>query len=452
MWWRASTLRSQCTKCRSRADTPHREMAVETSIAGKCDISPMIRGMQKIDLAYVQLASSEIARDINRDVVLEVIRGNQPISRAELSRLSGLQRSTVSLIVDQLIRERWVREGATAFLPRGRRPTMVGLNDDLVMLVADIRPSLATVAVVDLNGRFLSRSQMPVTTDPAKTIAGIVESMLRMKERHPQRSFEGVGISLPGRVDPLTQRLRFAPNLGWPDFDIKGAVEKGTGLAVELDNAANACLLAETWFGRMDGVRNAVLVTVSEGIGTGILANGQIVYGDHGMAGEIGHIPIDPNGPQCGCGARGCWEMFASSRAALRFYAESGAKTTVRTIDDLLRLAEENDRYALDALTRQAEYIGRGLRLICATLAPEMILIAGDIVSSWPRFGPVIQKAFSASVLAGISPRLMPTHEAEVARLRGAAIVVLQRRSSFRQSNDEITRPRRQQKASKRGK
>ncbi len=87
-----------------------------------------------------------------------------------------------------------------------------------------------------------------------------------------------------------------------------------------------------------------------------------------------------------------CWEMFASSRAALRFYAEGGAKTPVRAIEDLLRLAEENDKYALDALTRQAEYIGRGLRLICATLAPEMILIAGDIVSSWPRFGPSFRR------------------------------------------------------------
>ena len=97
----------------------------------------MIRGMQRVDLAYVQLASSEIARDINRDVILEVIRANQPVSRAELSRLSGLQPSTVSLIVNQLIEERWVRDGAVAKLPRGRRPTMVGLNDDLVMLVAD---------------------------------------------------------------------------------------------------------------------------------------------------------------------------------------------------------------------------------------------------------------------------------------------------------------------------
>jgi predicted transcriptional regulator len=256
--------------------------------------------MRRVDLAYVRLASSEIARDINRDVVLEVIRANQPVSRAELSRLSGLQPSTISLIVNQLIEERWVREGATTRLPRGRRPTMVGLNDDLVMLVADIRPKLATVAIVDLNGRFLSRAQLPVTSDPEKTIARIVESMLRMKANHAQRSFEGVGIALPGRVDSATQRLRFAPNLGWPDFDIKGTIEKGTGMAVEMDNAANACLLAETWFGRMDGVRNAVLVTISEGVGTGILSNGQIIYGDHNMAGEFGHVPLDINGPVLG--------------------------------------------------------------------------------------------------------------------------------------------------------
>jgi len=409
----------------------------------------MIRGMQKVDLAYVRLASSEIARDINRDVVLEVIRANQPISRAELSRLSGLQPSTVSLIVNQLIEERWVREGATARLPRGRRPTMVGLNDDLVMLVADIRPKLATVAIVDLNGRFLSRAQLPVTSDPEKTIARIVESMMRMKANHTNRSFEGVGIALPGRVDSETKRLRFAPNLGWPDFDIKAAIEKGTGMAVEMDNAANACLLAETWFGRMDGVRNAVLVTISEGVGSGILSNGQIIYGDHNMAGEFGHIPLDINGPVCGCGARGCWEMYASSSAALRYYAESKPKVAVRAIEDLLRLAGEEDANAIAALVKQAEYVGRGLRLISATLAPEVILISGDIVSAWARLGPVIEKAFSESTLAGLKPKLMPTHEAEVARLRGAAIVVLQRRSSAAEVLESKRTPRRATAATK---
>jgi predicted NBD/HSP70 family sugar kinase len=403
----------------------------------------MIRGMQKVDLAYAHLASSEVARDINRDVILEVIRANQPISRAELARLSGLQRSTVSLIVSQLIEERWVRDGGTAHLPRGRRPTMVGLNDNLVMLVADIRPKLATVAIVDLNGRFLSRAQLPVTSDPEKTIAGIVESMLRMKANHAQRSFQGVGIALPGRVDSATQRLRFAPNLGWRDFDIKGAIEKGTGMAVEMDNAANACLLAETWFGGMDGVRNAVLVTISEGVGSGILSNGQLIYGEHGMAGEFGHIPLDTQGPLCGCGARGCWEVYASSNAALRYYAESKPKVVARTIEDLLRLASEEDPKAIAALTRQAEYVGLGLRTIAAALAPQVILIAGDIVSAWTRLAPVIEKALSDSSLAGIKPRLKATHEAEIARLRGAAILVLQRRSSAGEASDAKRTPRR---------
>ena len=403
----------------------------------------MIRGMQKVDLAYAHLASSEIARDINRDVILEVIRAHQPISRAELARLSGLQRSTVSLIVNQLIDERWVRDGGTTRLPRGRRPTMVGLNDNLVMLVADIRPKLATVAIVDLNGRFLSRAQLPVTADPKKTIAKIVESMLRMKQNHAQRSFEGVGIALPGRVDSATHRLRFAPNLGWPDFDIKGAFEKGTGMAVEMDNAANACLLAETWFGGIDGVRNAVLVTISEGVGTGILCNGQLIYGNHGMAGEFGHISLDTNGPLCGCGSRGCWEVFASSNAALRYYSESKPRVMIRSIEDLLRLASEEDAKAIAALTKQAEYIGRGLRIITAALAPEVILIAGDIVAAWGRLAPVIEKAFAQSIRSSWRPRFMPTHEAEVGRLRGAAILVLQRRSSNGEATEAKRMPRR---------
>lgn len=391
----------------------------------------MIRGMQKVDLAYARVASSGLARDINRDVVLEVVRASQPVSRADLARISGLQRSTVSLIVDQLMQEGWVREVGMVTLPRGRRPTMVGLNQDLVTLVADIRPKLATIAIVDLNGRFLSRAQLPVTADPEKTIGGIVDSMLRMKANYPQRSFLGVGLALPGRVDSATQRLRFAPNLDWRDFDIKAAVELGTGMPVAMDNAANACLLAESWFGGIDGVRNVVLVTISEGVGTGVLCNGQLVYGEQGMAGEFGHVRMDANGPICGCGSRGCWEVFASSNAALRYYAESKPDKPAVSTNDLLRLASEENPKAVAALTKQAEGIGDGLATIAAALAPEVILIAGDIVAAgWDWICPIIQRKLSERSLAGVMPRLLPSHESEVARLRGAAILVLQRRSS----------------------
>ena len=385
------------------------------------------RGIRRVDLAYVQLASSEIARDINRDVVLELIRARQPISRADLARLSGLQRSTVSLIVEELLEEAWIKEGAIARRPRGRRPTLLNLNDDLAMVVCDIRPMQAVVAVVDLNGRFLARESLPVLSDPAKAVAQIVERMKRLKQKYAQKSFEGIGVSLPGRVDPENQALIFAPNLKWPKFDIKKAIERGTGLKVEMDNAANACLLSELWFGRMDGVRNAVVVTISEGIGTGILANGQLVVGHGGMAGEFGHIPMDPAGPKCACGAAGCWETLASSTAALRYYSELSNDTHNLTMHDLIKRAEEGDPHANEAIRKQAHMIGRGLRAVLAAFSPEVIMVTGDVTSTWSRVAPVVQEELASLVLAGSVPRLVPVEESEVARLRGAAALVLQR-------------------------
>jgi transcriptional regulator of PTS gene len=385
------------------------------------------RGIRRVDLAYAQLASSEIARDINRDLVLELIRARQPISRADLARVSGLQRSTVSLIVEELIEEGWIKEGAIARRPRGRRPTLLNLNDDLVILVCDIHPMQAVVAVIDLNGRFLARESLPLLSNPAKALTQIVDRMKRLQQKHDQKSFEGIGVSLPGRVDPKAQSLIFAPNLKWPTFDIKNALEQNLGIKVEMDNAANACLLSELWFGHMDGVRDAVLLTVSEGIGAGILANGQLVLGSSGMAGEFGHIPLDPDGPKCACGGSGCWETLASSSAALRYYAEFKHDTHRLTMLDLIKLAEEGDSHAGEAIEKQAHMLGRGMRMVLAALSPEIILVTGDVTSAWSRVEPIVKDEIASLALAGTAPRLMPVEESEVARLRGAAALVLQR-------------------------
>lgn len=387
-----------------------------------------VRGIRHVDLSDLQLASSETARRINRDIILELIRTSQPISRADLARRSGLQRSTVSQIVEQLIGEKWVREGSVASAPRGRRPTMVILNEDLVAIAVDIHPRRATAAVVDINGRLLSRAQATLTSDPEASAQRLAEAILETRRGHPHKSIEGVGISLPGRVDPATQQMIFAPNLHWPHYDLKHAIEEKLGLPVKMENAATACLLAELTFSRMDGVRDAVLVTVSEGVGTGVFAHGQLLTGHSGMAGEFGHIPLDPAGPRCACGQRGCWETFASCRAALRYYRDRQPKGKAATFHDLMVLAEEGDRDAAKALGEQATWIGRGLRTIIAALAPCVILIAGDITLAWHRFGPVIEKEVAALTLAGPAPVVRPTHESEIARLRGAAALVFQRR------------------------
>src|SRR3954452_9465096 len=158
--------------------------------------------MQVIEAKRNQGASSEVVRDINRRIVLNLIRTRQPISRADLARASGLQRSTISLIVEQLIEENWVLEGPTGRLPRGRRPTFLRLNDDRVIIGVDIRPSQTTVALADANGKFTFQEAAPTDADPAVAIAGILASIQKIIASCDKKKIEGVGISLPGRFNP----------------------------------------------------------------------------------------------------------------------------------------------------------------------------------------------------------------------------------------------------------
>ena len=376
-----------------------------------------------------QGASSEVVRDINRRLVLHLIRKRHPISRADLARVSGLQRSTISLIVEQLIEERWVLEGPTGRLPRGRRPTYLRLNDERVIIGVDVRPIRTTVALADANGRFISQEIMETPSDPQAGIAALIRSIKHMVDASEGKKIEGVGISLPGRFDHAQDRLVFAPNLHWQDLDIRNPIVRATGLEVELENAANACVLAAVWFDRSESVRNLVVVTVSEGIGTGVLVNGQLVRGLNGMAGEFGHVPLDANGPPCGCGGCGCWEVFASNRAGLRYYREAGAPEGGCTdFVDLLQRADLGDARAAAALERMAHYLGRGMRLIVAGLAPERIMIVGDLTRSWQRFGPVLEAEVQAQVLpGGRAPLVVPVHEDGMARLRGTIALILQK-------------------------
>ena len=384
--------------------------------------------MSRTHLRDAQVATSETARDINRGIVLNLIRKRQPISRADLARLSGLQRSTVSLIIEQLIREKWVISGPVGRLPRGRRPTFLQLNDRRAMVVVDLRPARTTVAVSDPNGRFLSQQSISTPPDADTAAAKLSEKIRQMIAGHPDLVFEGIGLSVPGRFDNLQQRVVFAPNLHWSEFDLRGPLEKATGLAVEMENAANACALAEVWFGHAERTRDLVVVTVSEGVGVGIVSGGRLVRGWNGLAGEFGHVPLDLNGPQCGCGAHGCWEVYASNWAALRYYHESAATANGPTFRDLLALAEGGDTLALKALDRMAHAIGRGMRMIVAGLSPEEIVLVGEFTRLWSRLGPVIEAEVAAAVLVGKPPRVRPAEaDPSTARLRGTVAMVLQK-------------------------
>jgi len=373
-------------------------------------------------------ASNKIPRQINRNLIFNQIRTRQPISRADLARVSGLQRSTVSLIVEDLLRERWIVEGSMGRLPRGRRPTFLNLNGQRSVLALDIHPSQTTLAVMELSGKLLSHNLIVLPEDPQKVIAAIVDAIGKMIAANSDRSFDGIGMSVPGRFGLQLKESNlgksiFAPNISWPIGQIKSRVEEATGLPVVVDNVANACALSEVWFGESDGMHDLVMVSVSEGIGTGIFANGRIVRGEGGFAGEFGHVQLDPNGLPCSCGSRGCWETVASNRAGMRYYAEIANKPSP-AFEVLLGLAAAGDPAGKESIEKMCIALGRGLHMIATALAPTEIVVVGDITPLWHLVGPLIEAEMRRRPLVKV-PRLRPAHEGNKARLRSAVALVM---------------------------
>jgi predicted NBD/HSP70 family sugar kinase len=401
--------------------------------------------MRKIDLTSFQLASSETARQINRRIALNFIRRHEPLSRADLARHSGLQRSTVSAIVDQLIEEGWVVEGAVGHALRGRRPRFLHLNVEKTgILAVDFRPETTTVGLAGVDARFLAKTTWPTPKEPPAFVAQLKRTVTSFRRAHPQMRVEGMGVGLPGRAD-RAGRLVFAPNLGWGEVDLRRMLESAIGVPVVLENDANVCALAELWFGRHpEHVRNLLAVAISEGVGVGLLLNGQLVHGGDSRAGEFGHVCIDEAGPVCGCGRRGCWERYASDSAAEQYYATriarrrramaaasgtAGGKGGPRApamlrFDELLRLAAKHDRLASETLDRTARFLGIGLAGLITGLAPEIIVVVGEVTSAWERVGPIVADVVAQRALPHAVTRIVPADRGAV--LRGAVALVVQ--------------------------
>lgn len=397
--------------------------------------------MRKIDLTSFNVATSETARNINRRIILDLIRTRQPVSRADLARLSGLQRSTVSLITEQLLTEQWITQGALGHLPRGRKPRFLHLNVERAGIIGvNVRPTTTTIALADLNARFIAHESFATDADAdifIEDLIGRLQSFIRL---HPETYFEGIGVSMPGRVDSVSEKLVFAPNLGWRDVDLQTPLERATGLLVEIENAANACALAEIWFDqRSNGMQDLIAVTVSEGIGTGIITNGQLLRGANGVAGEFGHISLNETGSLCKCGNRGCWEVYASNTAAIDEYVRMtsgvGSKkprvdgeNNKPSIDDILYLSEQGDRKAVEVIERMGHYLGVGFSMLISGLSPSMIVVIGEITRAWERVEPIIKNVLQARLPnSPVVTRIVPAQDNLQPRLRGSVALILQK-------------------------
>jgi predicted NBD/HSP70 family sugar kinase len=362
--------------------------------------------MKRIDLNKVNVARSNTIRDINRRIVLNYVREKGPISRAEIARATKLQRSTISLIVSEL-RDAGLIQEIYGDSSGGRPPALLTLpTARAVAIGVDLGTIKTIVATCDLTGRIIEREEFNTEKDPELTSRTIIEHIQRMLSNTPH-DIEGIGVSVPALVDARAGSILYSPFFKWNRPKIIQNIKDATGLPVNADNDANAAALAELWFGRPEirNVRDFILVFIENGIGTGIVWDGQIHRGKGGVAGEFGHMRIGTNAPvACATGSRECWEAFASERAALARYSRikgNGNGSTV-TFSKLIELANAGDGAALAALKETADYIGMGLGNLIQGLSPEAIVIGGTIAKAWDLISDDVNRSVARVVCHGV--------------------------------------------------
>jgi predicted NBD/HSP70 family sugar kinase len=370
-----------------------------------------------------QGASNRTPRQINRQLIFNQIRTRQPISRAELARISGLQRSTISNIVEELLNDDWVVEAATGEGSRGRKPTYLAVDTRKAVIAVDVHPTQTTVALADLTGGISAETQVALPSDPDAVMTAIIHAIRQIMKSHPESSFQGVGITVPGRFSRRLEQAIFAPNIPWPIAQIKLHVEHATGLPVVVENVANACALSEVWFGYSDATRDVVVVNVSEGIGTGIYANGRLLRGNGDAAGEFGHVQVDSDGLPCGCGSHGCWETIASNRAAMRYYREIKGKPA-QTFDALVKMANRNEPDASAAIKKTGKALARGMHMIISALAPAEIVVVGELTRAGASIFPIIDAELRNYPIIEM-PAIRASTDPDRARLRSAVALIM---------------------------
>ncbi len=344
--------------------------------------------VKRMNLKSANVARSNTIRDINRQIILNYIREKSPISRSDIARLTALQRSTVSLIVEELKGIGLIEEieGESS---GGRPPQLLSLQTAHAVAVGvDLGKKKTIVATSDLAGRILEREEFPTDEDFEKTIARII-SLVSYFIHKNGGSIEGIGVSVPALVEPKSGKVLNVPHFDWHEPAVAERLKIATGLPVKIDNDANAAALAELWFGRPEitQVRDFILVLIHKGIGTGIVFDGQIYRGKGGIAGEFGHMTIGSGAPiACAAGKYNCWEAFASERSAVARYVkllkkQNGADKI--SFAELVNLALEGDEKARTALKQTAYYIGVGIANLFQGLSPEVAIITGTIVRAW---------------------------------------------------------------------
>ena len=385
-----------------------------------------------------------LIRAYNRAILLNLLRVSRPRSRADLAAATGLNKTTVSSLVEELITAGLVREIGHTVSAGGRPPVLLELNPRAGCIIgAELGVRYISVVLSDFRARILWRRQIALDADETpdcalEKLVTLAGEAARVAEADRQPVL-GLGVGTHGLVDVDTGVLLFAPNLGWHHVPIRQALSEKFNFPIFVDNDAKTSALGEHYYGVAQQVEDFVYVIANVGLGAGVVLGGEVHRGATGFAGEVGHTTIVPDGPVCRCGNRGCWETLASQNSLierLRAAVAAGGRTSLPhsngslgevSIPAVVEAARAGDALVLRALEETAVYLGIGIANLINSFNPSLVVLGGSLSLAADYLLPSIERVVAERSMPG--PReaariLISAHGFDTCVLGGIALVL----------------------------
>ncbi|MBQ4869097.1 ROK family protein [Priestia megaterium] len=378
-------------------------------------------------MVIIQIADQALVKKMNQKLILDEILKNSPISRATLSEITGLNKSTVSSQVNTLLEKDFIFEIGAGQSRGGRRPVMLVFNKNAGYSIGiDIGVDYLNGILTDLEGNIIVEKISDLSSSSASEVKEILFALIHGFVTHMPESpygLVGIGICVPGLVD-RHQQIIFMPNLNWNIKDLQFLIESEFNVPVFVENEANAGAYGEKVFGMTKNYENIVYISINVGIGTGLVINNELYKGVQGFSGEMGHMTIDFNGPKCSCGNRGCWELYASEKALLASLSKEEKNISRK---EIVERANKNDIEMLNALQNFGFYIGIGLTNILNTFDVEAVILRNHIIESHPIVLNTIKNEVSSRVHSHLDNKceLFPSSLGKNAPALGAVSIVI---------------------------
>lgn len=363
-------------------------------------------------------ADQKLVRKLNNNIIIEELRKEAPLSRANLSALTGLNRSTVSSIIDELIEGGWVRETSFQTDKIGRPGLLLEIDPEGGFVVGiEIGVDFLLCLVTNFSTKIIWRKR--IETDPKEGQVVILQKAFNLVNEAIDYGKKecgrclGIGIAIPGLVDVKNGIVKLAPNLRWENVPLRLIWNQQFHYPVYVENDGNAAALGEYYFGAASGTKDLIYIAAGYGLGSGIIVDGKLLRGNMGYASEVGHMTYDPRGEICSCGKRGCYETVIGPRAVIesvkKLIEEKGPDKTIISISDdgrsainydaVVNAAMENDPIAIDALRDVGSKLGLVVSHLVNIFGPKMVILGGALNYAKDFIQPAVAEVVKENAL-----------------------------------------------------